>query len=245
MQKSNSLPSAFKWGTCQAILLKSALLGGMPVKTQFAAKAATHKKLIAWVNEIACLCQPDAVHWCDGSEKEKNALNALLVQNGAFIPLDPQKRPGCFLSRSNPADVARMEHRTFICSARKSDAGPTNNWVAPEEMRKKLGGLFKGCMKGRIMYVIPYSMGPVGSPIAQIGIEITDSPYVVQSMRILTRIGKKALKALGDDGFFVPCVHSVGVPLAPGEKDATRARPITGWPPRKCGKNWADSSKDA
>jgi phosphoenolpyruvate carboxykinase (GTP) len=191
------------------------------VKTNLDADTTTHGYLIAWVNEIAQLCRPDAIHWCDGSEEEKNALNDLLVQNGTFIPLDPGKRPGCFLSRSNPADVARMEHRTFICSAKKRDAGPTNNWVAPQTMRKKLNGFFKDCMKGRVMYVIPYSMGPVGSPIAQIGVEITDSPYVVQSMRITTRIGNAVLKVLGDDGFFAPCVHSVGVPLAPGEKDTT------------------------
>jgi phosphoenolpyruvate carboxykinase (GTP) len=190
------------------------------VKTNRSTETIGHKKLIAWVNEIAQLCQPDAVHWCDGSEEENTALNDLLVQRRTFIPLNPKKRPGCFLSRSDPADVARMEHRTFICSAEERDAGPTNNWMAPAEMRKKLRRFFQGCMKGRVMYVIPYSMGPVGSPIAQIGIEITDSPYVVQSMRITTRIGDKVLKVLGDDGFFAPCVHSVGVPLAPEEKDA-------------------------
>jgi len=194
-------------------------LGGMLVKTNRTDATTAHTKLIAWVDDIARLCQPAAVHWCDGSAREKNALNKLLVQNGTFIPLNPHKRPGCFLSRSNPADVARMEHRTFICSAEEHDAGPTNNWVAPKEMRQKLDGLFKGCMRGRVMYVIPYSMGPVGSPIAQIGIEITDSPYVVQSMRITTRIGKRVLHVLGDDGFFAPCVHSVGAPLAPGDKD--------------------------
>ena len=141
--------------------------GAMLMKTNRSTKITVQKKLLAWVNEIAQLCQPAAVHWCDGSEEEKTAINALLVQSRTFIPLNPQKRPGCFLSRSDPADVARMEHRTFICSAEERDAGPTNNWAPPDEMRKKLRGLFQGCMQGRVMYVIPYSMGPVGAPIAR------------------------------------------------------------------------------
>ncbi|GHV50198.1 phosphoenolpyruvate carboxykinase [GTP] [Deltaproteobacteria bacterium] len=189
------------------------------VKTNLTAKKTSNKQLIAWVDKIAALCQPDAVYWCDGSEREKKALNEQLVKSGTFLPLNPKKRPGCFLARSNPADVARMEHRTFICSEKEIDAGPTNNWSSPKDMRNKLNGLFSGCMKGRTLYVVPFSMGPVGSHIAQIGVELTDSPYVVVSMRITTRIGQKVLNTLGSKGSFVPCVHSVGKPLKAEEKD--------------------------
>ena len=181
-----------------------------------------NENLLKWVEKMAELCKPDAIHWVDGSQSENDSLCAQMVKGGTFIKLNEKLWPGCYYARSDASDVARVEDRTFICSLTKDGAGPTNNWVNPLEMRKKLQELFSGCMVGRTMYVLPYSMGPIGSPISQIGVELTDSPYVVVNMRIMARVGLPVFKEIDKGGKqVVPCVHSVGAPLPHGQKDVS------------------------
>src|SRR2546423_11481278 len=189
------------------------------IKRDTATPLSTNVHLLNWVEKMANLTKPAAIHWVDGSVEEDEALKAQMVESGTFTKLNEKLWPGCYYARSDSSDVARVEDRTFICSYAKDNAGPTNNWENPYDMRKKLRGLFSGSMQGRTMYVLPFSMGPIGSPMAKVGVQLTDSPYVVVSMRIMARIGSRVIDEIDSGARVVPCLHSVGMPLAPGQKD--------------------------